>query len=352
MKPSQGQPGPVRVIALMNQKGGVGKTTSTVNLGAALARSGKRTLLIDLDPQAHLTLHVGIDPKQVEHSVYDLLTNDSITVDDVCQSVGERLAVLAAHVNLAGVEAELAPKMVTGRAQRILKEKCQSLLADDRGVSNQDDPANSHPYDYVLIDCPPSLGLLTINALVLAEEVLVPMQAHFLALQGLSQLLETVSLISQSFNPELVVSGIVLCMHENQTLLAQEVLNDLVSFLDSARDQAVPWRQAEILEPPVRRNIKLAECPSFGKTIFGYAPHCHGATDYLQLAETLIGQTEPMLAPEPASSSSSEGPTQPQSKPETVAPSAQVVVNTDKSVESVVPRHITVSTIEHDHCGD
>ena len=352
---------PVRVIALMNQKGGVGKTTSTVNLGAALARSGKRTLLIDLDPQAHLTLHVGIDPNQLDHSVYDLLTCDTVTVHDVIQTVDERLDVLAGHVNLAGVEAELAPKMVTGRAQSILKEKCQTLcagLADQRDAQSTDakHPATPHAYEYVLIDCPPSLGLLTINALVLAQEVLVPMQAQFLALQGLSQLLETVRLISQSFNPGLTVSGIVLCMHENQTLLSQEVLSDLASFLDSSHDQDVPWRDAKVLDPPVRRNIKLAECPSFGKTIFGYAPQCHGAADYLGLAASLIKQAESTNTPEPADQVSRDEPSPLPNKPETVAASPQVMIDTRPPIESAVepaePQDVALSTVERDDGGD
>ena len=267
------KPQAARIIALMNQKGGVGKTTTTVNLGAGLVQAGKRVLFIDLDPQAHLTLHVGVDPDTLERSVYDLLTDPAVNAAAVVQHVNENTAVLPAEVNLAGVESELAALTATGKSQQILREKCAGLIAS---------------FDYVLIDCPPSLGLLTLNALALAREVFVPMQAHFLALQGLSKLLETVAIIKQGVNPALRVTGIILCMYEGQTVLAGEVMADLNSFLDAARSMDVPWRDAVVLEPNVRRNIKLAECPSFGKSIFEYAPKSPGANDYRLLAESVV----------------------------------------------------------------
>ena len=328
-----------RVVAFMNQKGGVGKTTTVVNLGAALAGAGRRVLLIDLDPQAHLTLHLGIDSQHVQYTVYDLMTDAQSTVEQVLQCVNDQLWVLPAEMSMAGLEVELAPRMITGRAQRVLKEKCTRLFARHQGLcrdegqrlaassqrsvasraaarqeeleqSRQTDPdrppaqqlrqgkevdpdplsVHHEPFDYVFIDCPPSLGLLTVNALTLAREVIVPMQAQFLALQGLSKLFETVGLIHQSFNPRLAVSGIVVCMHEPQTILAGEVLADLTAFLEQARDQDVPWRSTQILRPPIRRNIKLAECPSFGRTIFDYAPQSHGAADYRRVAESIMAQ--------------------------------------------------------------
>ncbi len=289
-----GQP---RIIAMMNQKGGVGKTTSAVSLGAAWAILGQRTLLIDLDPQAHLTIHLGVDPEQIDLTIYDLMTRDDVAARDVVQKINDQLYVLPGHVNLAGLDAELAPKMVTGVAQKMLKERCDSLI---RGTSGTQAGPNGEPFDYVMIDCPPSLGLATINALILAQEVIVPMQPHFLALQGLSKLLETVGLIGQSFNPDLFVSGILVCMHEPQTLLAQEVMSDLASFLNQAQKGGTPWCNAQILKPVVRRNIKLAECPSFGKTIFDYEPNCHGADDYQQLAAAIMAQCpkEPLKSPD------------------------------------------------------
>lgn len=277
--PPNNHPGAAtRLIALVNQKGGVGKTTTTVNLGTALAMMGKRVLLIDLDPQGHLTLHTGLDPNTLDKSIYDLLTDPAVTAADIAHQPRENLTVLPAEVNLAGVESELASLASSGQAQRILLDKCAPLLTQGDG------------YDYVLIDCPPSLGILTVNALTLAREVIVPMQAHFLALQGLSKLLETVALVKQSVNPDLVVAGITLCMHESQTLLAGEVLADLDTFLEAARGQDVPWRDAVVFGPPIRRNIKLAECPSFGQTIFDYAPSCPGANDYRSLAQAVANQ--------------------------------------------------------------
>jgi len=279
-QPSSAPPAPpestLRIIAMINQKGGVGKTTSAVNLGAALSAMGQRVLLIDLDPQAHMTLHMGINPDEIELSVYHLLTYEDVTASQVAQRVNDHLTILPAEVNLAGVEAELAPKMITGQAQRILQKKCMPLIEEG--------------FDYVIMDCPPSLGLLTICGLILAREVVVPMQAHFLALQGLSKLLETIGFIRQSFNPDLIVSGLILCMYEGHTILANEVLADLTSFLEQHRELDVPWRDAQILQPAVRRNIKLAECPSFGQTIFDYEPTCAGAKDYRALAASFAGQ--------------------------------------------------------------
>ncbi len=310
------RPKETRIIAMINQKGGVGKTTSTVNLGAGLACLGYRVLMIDLDPQAHMTLHLGVDPTALERSNYDLLTDDDISASEVVQRISDNLFLLPAEVNLAGAETEMAPKLVTGRAQRVLKEKVtvlmQSGIASNNGESNNDKNGASNNndnggastqanidksiagrfFDYVLIDCPPSLGLLTINALSFAKEVFVPMQAHFLALQGLSKLLETVGHIRGGFNADLRVTGIVLCMHEKQTLLAGEVTADLKAFLDGSRDQDVPWRDAIVLTPSIRRNIKLAESPSFGTTIFQYAPDSNGAQDYRQLALSVVKQGE------------------------------------------------------------
>ena len=326
MIPSHGK---TRLIALMNQKGGVGKTTSAVNLGAALALSGHRTLLIDLDPQAHLTLHIGLDPNQLEYTLYDLMADDEVTATDVVRPVDshENLFVLPSHTNLAGIEAELAPKMVTGTAQRVLKQKCKAFLGHESRVAGRGSGSNhadadslalrlgtrdSQPFDFVLIDCPPSLGLLTINALTLAREVLVPMQAHFLALQGFGKLMETIQLVRQSFNPDLIVSGILLSMHENQTLLAQEVLSEMERFLADARSTDLPWCHARVLEPPVRRNIKLAECPSFGQTIFTYEPTCHGAEDYRRVAADLLALNGDGQGRQPAEAGTTASPAPPE----------------------------------------
>jgi chromosome partitioning protein len=270
-----------RVIAMMNQKGGVGKTTSAVNLAAALAASGQRVCLIDLDPQAHMTLHVGLDPDEIECTVYDLFSDPTKSAADAIVQVDERLDAIASETDLAAAESELAQQ--DGRS---------SLLAEAfKPVADR--------YDVVMIDCPPSLGVLTINALSMADEVLVPMQAHFLALQGVGKLLETVGLVCQSVNPDLQVTGIILCMHERHTNLAREVVEDLESFFTEARGSDVPWRNCRVLQPPIRRNIKLAEAPSFGQTIFQYEHASHGASDYAALASCVLDGWNGEPAPPP-----------------------------------------------------
>lgn len=267
-----------RRIALINQKGGVGKTTTTVNLGAALAASGLRVLMIDLDPQAHLTLSLGIDPEELELSIYDLLTDNDVSAAEVVQIVDgcDRLGVLPADTNLAGIESELAELVKTGLAQTLLRNKCAELIEQ---------------FDYVLIDCPPSLGLLTINGLTCAAEIVVPMQAHFLALQGMGKLFETINMIRQGINPSLIVSGVVLCMHEANTILASDVVADVEDFFEQAQGTALPWANAVVYQPPIRRNIKLAEAPSFGQSVLTYANDSNGAKDYAKLAKSVATAT-------------------------------------------------------------
>lgn len=262
--------GTQHVVAIINQKGGVGKTTTTANLGAALARSGLRTCLVDLDPQAHLSLHFGVRPAEDDATVYDLLLEPGSNAADVAIEVEKGLHLIPAETDLAAVESDLA-------AFPDKQDRLRQALA-----------AAGDQWDAVLIDCPPSLGVLTLNALAASTEVFVPMQAHFLALQGVGKLLETVGLVCGSVNPDLRVAGIVLCMHESQTTLAKEVVEDLEAFLEGCRDQSVPWNRCRILSPPVRRNIKLAEAPSFGQSILTYDATSHGALDYLALAESVI----------------------------------------------------------------
>ncbi len=269
-----------RRIALMNQKGGVGKTTTTVNLAASFAKAGKRVLMVDLDPQAHATLHLGIDPDQLEHSVYDVIINPAADPRPCLQNSRENLSVLPAVTDLAGVESELA----TAPDKQLRLNK---LL--DRLEAN---------FDIILMDCPPSLGLLTLNGLCAAREVLIPMQAHFLALQGVGKLLETVKMVNAALNPKLQVLGIVLCAYDAQSTHTREVVADLDGFFDQARELPGPWQFAKVFRPAIRRNIKLAESPSFGKTIFEYASDASGAADYRILADVLLKEWN-MWMPEP-----------------------------------------------------
>jgi chromosome partitioning protein len=279
----------VRTIAVTNQKGGVGKTTTVANLGAALAGRGIGVCLIDLDPQAHLTMHFGIDPAAVPASMYDVLTGDT-PLSRAALMVESHLTVIPSVIDMAAAEVELA-----GAVGREL------ILADRLA----DEPL---PYELVLIDCAPSLGLLTLNALAAAGEVLIPLQPHFLALQGLGKLLETVSLVRRRINPSLTVSGVVFCMHESATRLAGEVTEDVRRFFDQGRGQALPWSDARVFETLIRRNIKLAECPGHGTTIFRYDPASRGAKDYGRLAEEFLSPptdgdgatSEPLPAEPPA----------------------------------------------------
>lgn len=268
-------------VAVINQKGGVGKTTTAVNLAVALSRRGRRVLMIDLDPQAHMTAHMGIDPDAQTTNVYTLLTRGH-ALADVRLRIDDRLHLLPSHLDLASAESELVS--VIGR-ETILRD---ALLAD------------GHPYDDVIIDCPPSLGILTLDGLCAANLVLIPMQAHFLALQGVSKLLQTVSLVQARINPELRVCGVLMCMHDTGTRLANEVVEDLKSFFNERREERTPWSDARVFDTVIRRNIKLAESPSHGLSVFDYAPKSHGAEDYARLSEELLrsyglGCDEPAL---------------------------------------------------------
>ena len=268
-----------RVAAFMNQKGGVGKTTTVVNLAAGIAEQGRSVLVVDLDPQAHATLHLGVEPDALEQSVYDVLLDPERCESTLVQA-RERLWLLPSIVDLAAVETEIAS--APDRQQRLVR--ALGLVAGR--------------FDFIFLDCPPSLGLLTLNGLAAAREVVVPMQAHFLALQGVGKLFETVRLVGQSVNPGLRVAGVVLCMHDDNTRHTKEVVADLEGFFEGSRGDDAPWSDAKLYKPPVRRNIKVAESPSFGQTIFEYARWCAGANDYKQLAQEFIREADAEAAPE------------------------------------------------------
>jgi len=254
----------MRSIAIMNLKGGVGKTTTTVNVSAALAASGLRVCLLDLDPQAHASVHLGVEAASKSDSIYEVLVGRK-ELREVRHQVEENLWVVPAHLELALAEMHLAG--VPGR-EMILRDK---LIADDI------------KFDYVFIDCPPALGVLTLNALTAVGEVFIPLLPQYLPLQGLSAQIETIELVTKRLNNSLKLSGVIVCMHDGQTKLATEVVQDVDTF----------FRQERILfQTKIRRNIRLAEAPSHGMSIFRYDPNSNGAEDYRRLADEIIEQGE------------------------------------------------------------
>ncbi len=272
-----------RRIAVTNQKGGVGKTTTAVNLGAGLARLGRRVLICDLDPQCNLTVHVDKDPSGDAPGVYELL-HGKASLADIAQPTGvEGLEVAQASVDLAGVELELAGEV--GR---------EVIL---RHAFERDERERGHVWDFVLIDCPPSLGLLALNALVACDEVFVPIQAEFFALQGLGKLAGVVDLVQGRLNPALRITGMVSCRHDPSTNLGRQVMADIRDHFGDVVHQTV-----------IRRNVKLAEAPSYGKTIFEYDAESRGAEDYLALARELLGENTGTPAVDADSGSSPASP--------------------------------------------
>ncbi len=257
----------MRTIALINQKGGVGKTTTTVNLGSGLARLGLKVLLVDIDPQANLSLHLNRDTSKDTRSIYDLLLDNAKVEDLIVPTSEDGLYMLPSHIDLCSAELELASSV--GR-EVILRD------ALDRYLSGVADPP-----DYVLIDCPPSLGLLSLNALVAAKEVMVPIQAEFFALQGMGKLVEVVNLVKNRLNPGLEISSIVVCLYRSQTTLAKEVIDEVKSYFGDI-----------VLNAKIRQNIRLAEAPGHGKSIFEYDMSSNGAIDYMKLAREVAGEPE------------------------------------------------------------
>jgi chromosome partitioning protein len=247
------------IYALVNQKGGVGKTTTAVNLSAFLAARGQRTLLIDVDPQANATSSLGFDKHQIKSSTYDVLVNDLPLRQIVQLTKRLRLDLGPSATQLAGAEIELVE--MPDREKR-LKHALTDVL---------------HNYDYILIDCPPSLGLLTVNALTAAQGVLIPVQCEYLALEGLSQLMNTIQLVRKGLNPGLVVRGLMMTMYDSRMRLAQQVVNEVQAhFGDKVFSTLIP------------RSVRLGEAPSYGEPILSYAPTSPGGVAYAQLADELL----------------------------------------------------------------
>jgi len=261
----------MRRIALVNQKGGVGKTTSAVNLGAALALQGKRVLLIDLDPQANLSTHLSLQAELDEPTSYTVLCRGAKLADAIRPTAIPNLHVVPTNIDLSGAELELASAL--GR-EGLLRD---ALDENARERAERGEPA----WDFVLFDCPPSLGLLSVNGLVAATEVFVAVQTEFFALQGMSKLREVVALLQRRLNPSLRITGIIPCLYDTRLKLAREVLAELRRYFP---DQVFPR--------PIHSNIKLAEAPSYGQSIFEYAPDSSGARDYRALAAAVLGISE------------------------------------------------------------
>lgn len=257
-------------IAVINQKGGVGKTTTAVNLGAGLARLGRRVLLLDFDPQANLTSHLEFESDEGVGTTYDLLRSDRSIADLTQQTREPNLDVIPANDDLAGTELELAREV---GAEMILREKLQDL--DRLGMA----------YDFVLIDCPPSLGLLAVNALTAADEALVPIQAEFFALSGMATFVKVRDLVQNRLNHRLRLGGIVICMWKGQARLSHEVRDEVSSVFGDVLYKKV-----------IRQNVKLAEAPSSAKTIFDYAPESNGAADYASLALEFLSRHDQKAA--------------------------------------------------------
>ncbi|GAB4324792.1 MAG: ParA family protein [Candidatus Zixiibacteriota bacterium] len=248
-----------RIISIANQKGGVGKTTTAVNLASCIAKSGKLVLLIDLDPQANSTSFLGLNPKNITNSTYEILINDVPIADAIVQVGVERLDFVPSAVRLVGAEVEMV-----GMDHR--ERRLRTALSDEQ-----------LQYQYVIIDCPPSLNILTLNALVASGSVLIPVQCEYFALEGLSLLLDTIRKVQASMNPDLQLEGVLLTMFDGRLNLSRQVEAEARKFFDGKVYQTV-----------IQRNVRLSEAPGFGKPIIEYDPHSVGAKDYQALAEEVM----------------------------------------------------------------
>jgi chromosome partitioning protein len=249
----------MRTIAIANQKGGCGKTTTAVNIASALALAGKRVLIVDFDPQAHATLGLGVNPETLDKTVYDVFTKHQLPVSEVVLETNiNGLTLLPSNILLSGLEFELAVRY--GR-EFFLKQHLEST--------------NGH-YDICVIDCSPSLSLLTLNALVASTEIIIPVQAQYYALEGLKQLLETIDIVKQRFNPALKIRGILLTFVEQRTTLSKQIQQQMKEFFGNL-----------VLNTVIHRTIRLAEAPSAGVPVMVYDPKCKGADDYNALAQEI-----------------------------------------------------------------
>jgi chromosome partitioning protein len=265
-----------RVLAVANQKGGVGKTTTAINLGTALAATGERVLIIDLDPQGNASTGLGIGAEKRPRTMYDVLTGACELRDAVVETKVPGLAVVPANGDLVGLESEIQADV--NRPYRL-----RDAVA--RMAANQGIRSGEFAFSYVLIDCPPSLSLLTLNAMTAAQAVLVPVQCEFFALEGISQLKDSIDQIRATLNPSLEIQGVVLTMHDSRTAFSREVADNVRAFFG-----------AKVYQTMIPRNIRVAEAPSYGKPILVYDPECTGSVAYMRLATELMAREKKLAA--------------------------------------------------------
>ncbi|MFV1884331.1 MAG: ParA family protein [Balneola sp.] len=259
-----------KVIAIANQKGGVGKTTTAINLAASLAAIEHPTLVIDIDPQSNTTSGLGIDSKTVTNSIYEVMIGSADVNDSIRQTELDFLDLVPAHINLVGAEIEMIDRE---ERERILKK----AIADLR-----------ERYDFVIIDCPPSLGLLTINALTASDSIVIPVQCEYFALEGLGQLLNTIKIVRQHLNPELDIEGVLLTMYDSRTRLSNQVAEEVKRYFDD-----------RVFKSVISRNVRLAEAPSFGKPALLYDSTSVGSKNYLSLAREIIKKNRKLFKNSP-----------------------------------------------------
>ena len=247
----------MQTIAIANQKGGCGKTTTAINLAAAMAELGKSILLVDLDAQAHSTLGFGVNPDELDMTMYDVLSDETVQISRVIvSSTMPTLSIAPSNIMLSGIEVQLSQMY---EREHVLQKELQSVAGS---------------YDYCLIDCSPSLSILTLNALVASNHVVIPVQTHYYALEGLKQLVETLRIVQQRFNPELKILGLLLTFVDNTTLLSKDVQEQMRKFFGDL-----------VFDTVIHRTVRLAEAPSSGEPVIKYAPHCKGSAEYRALAE-------------------------------------------------------------------
>ena len=260
-----------RVLAVANQKGGVGKTTTAINLGTALAAIGEDVLIVDLDPQGNASTGLGIDRRNRRYSTYDVLTGEAALRDAIVETAVPRLHLAPSTMDLSGLELEIG--QARDRAFRL------------RSALNPLNTVGSKKYGYVLVDCPPSLNLLTVNAMAAANAILVPLQCEFFALEGLSQLLKTVESVRETLNPDLTIHGVVLTMYDARNNLSGQVVADVREFMGS-----------KVYDTIIPRNVRVSEAPSYGKPVLVYDLKCSGSEAYLRLATEIIQREKKLCA--------------------------------------------------------